>query len=127
LIDPDREMLPWEDRDKEETGGRAGFFRTLVDEEMTTIDGIRPVGPGGRVRVSRWADEWSVDVSVRGRDGAVPSSWRNTTDVATPPLVALRESPPDTRLRVAFGYYEASKYERQEWLRTAFVFILDRP
>jgi hypothetical protein len=126
LLDPDREMHRWPGPDKEEAGGRAGFSRTLVDEEMTTIGGIRPVGPGGRVRVSRWAEQWTVDVSVRGRDDAVQSYWRDPTVVASGALAALREAPPDTRLRVAFGYYEASKYERQEWLRTAFVFLLDR-
>jgi hypothetical protein len=126
-VDPERRLYQWEDLSEEELGASAEHPRAVVEEYLTSINGVSAVGPGGRITTYRHGGRISAEISVRGRRHGISSSWRHPTEIAAEAVAAFEEAPSGTRLRVAFGYYEASKYERQEWLRPAFVFLLDRP
>ena len=58
--------------------------------------------------------------------GALPSEWRELGPIVASVAESAEDSP-GVRIRFAFGYHEASKYEYQRWLRPAFVFLLDQP
>jgi hypothetical protein len=126
-VDPGRQFFRWDDLNEEERGGPPEAPRLLAAEEMAAIDGVQPIGPGGRLRIRRRTDAWLADISVRPRGEALVSHWRSWSEISRAALAALEEAPDDARLRAAFGYHEASKYEAQEWLRPVFVFVLDRP
>jgi hypothetical protein len=68
-----------------------------------------------------------LDVVVRPRDNIVGSSWRDPERIGSSIDVMAADAAEDIRLRAAFGYEEASGYERQQLLRPVFVFLLDRP
>jgi hypothetical protein len=63
---------------------------------------------------------------VRRRDRWLTSRWRDPAPIVGSVMESAEDSP-GVRIRFAFGYHESSKYERQQWLRPAFVFLLDQP
>jgi hypothetical protein len=127
IIDEGRQVYRSTDLDDEERGSAPDQPRLVVYEALTSIGGLRSVGPGGRITIYDVGERRTAELSIRKRTGGVSSRWRNPTAILSASVTALAEAPPGTRLRGAFGYYEASKYERQGWLRPAFVFLLDRP
>lgn len=89
------------------------------------IDRMRPVGPGGRM--TYYPRRHTVEIVVRPRGSQLGGQWHSSSDLANRVSSYLDlDGAPDARLRAAFGYYEASKYERQFLLRPVFVFLLDR-
>lgn len=85
------------------------------------------IGPGGALTLFRRGEYLVGDLVVRQRIGVWPErgGWRLPTDVAQR-VRALRTGS-DVELMVDFGYFEASKYERQELLRPAYLLVVDRP
>ncbi len=97
-----------------------------IEEGLGEIDVI---GPGGRVTVYWISNRVTADLTIRRRQPAEmkPRSWRDFREIGGMVLRELQNGPPDLRLRVAFGYFEASKYDAQDWLRMAFAFSIDLP
>jgi hypothetical protein len=121
-----RDAFFWTGLDKEESGGPENLPKAAAMEYWFSIDGMRPVGPGGRI--TYYPQNHSVEIVVRRRGSRLGGHWRNAADLANRVLNYLElDGAQDARLRAAFGYYEASKYERQFLLRPVFVFLLDRP
>jgi hypothetical protein len=120
-----REAFFWGDLDEEERGGPEDVPKETGAEHWLSIDGLRPVGPGGRV--TYYPRSRSVEIVARRRGARLGGAWRSAADLANRVSSHLElDGSPDARLRGAFGYYEASKYERQLLLRPVFVFLLDR-
>ncbi len=93
----------------------------------TSIDTIPCVGPGGRVTVYSLPGMTLADITTRYRTARIESRWRSPRDIATEIDGITRGEFFEVRVLGTFGYYEASKYEGQRYLRTAFVFVVDRP
>lgn len=118
-LDPERNWFRWTDLGDEEEPGPL-----VLDELVTEINGVRSVGPGGRIRRLALTHDQLVDIVVRPRIDTIPSQWRELGPI----IDSVNEAAADERevnLRVAFGYHEASGYEQQRWLRSVFVFLLD--
>jgi hypothetical protein len=121
-----RDAFFWTGLDKEESGGPENVPKAVGMEYWFSIDGMRPVGPGGRM--TYYQRRQTVEIVVRRRGPQLSGQWRNASDLTNRVSNYLElDGVPDARLRAAFGYYEASKYERQFLLRPVFVFLLDRP
>jgi hypothetical protein len=121
-----RDAYVWAGLDQEERGSLADVPKAVSMEYWFSIDGIRPVGPGGRI--TYYPQRHSVEIVVRRRGSGLRGQWCKAADLANRVSNYLElDGVPDARLRGAFGYYEGSKYERQLLLRPAFVFLLDRP
>jgi hypothetical protein len=120
-----REFYRWEDLDEEEAGAPKDVRRIVSDELWGAIDGVRPIGPGGRITV--YGPQRKADIVVRHRVRRLGGVWKPPAGIVdTVDTLLDDETPKDVRLRAAFGYFEASKYEQQRYLRPAFVFLLDR-
>jgi hypothetical protein len=127
-IDPGRTVFRWDDLDEEERGALGENRRAVAAEEFTQLEGMNVIGPGGRLVLYEGERTSTAVVSVRGRTTGVPSEWRDAPSIAAIVEEAVDDSPrAGLRIRGAFGYYEASRYDRQEWLRPAFIFVLDQP
>jgi hypothetical protein len=124
-IDPERDWFRWEDQfpglDAEERPGPH-----MIDEWVSVIDDTKSIGPGGRVKASRRSKGGLVEVMVRGRGRSLTSQWRDLAPIVGSVMESAEDSP-GVRIRFAFGYHESSKYEHQQWLRPAFVSLLDQP
>lgn len=95
----------------------------ISDNEQT----VDVIGPGGRFTVYLWGDRLSADLTVRRRQTAgIPTGWIDFIDIAERVRAELQEAGKGARLQAAFGYFEASKYEFQQWLTLAFVFAIER-
>jgi hypothetical protein len=90
------------------------------------IEGIRPrvIGPGGRITVYRGTDWTEVDLAVRRRVAQINSKWRRPERIMDGLLREIGLPPDGLELTAQFGYLELSKYELQEWLRPAFLFVV---
>lgn len=114
----------------EETGdeeaGRVGPVRSAVTEEhWLRTDGVAPVGPGGRITYYRSARR--LEIAFHVRRIPLQGRWRDVESVAREALDSFGGQVADgERLRAAFGYYEASGWERQDLLRPVFVVLVDR-
>lgn len=118
-----REWFYWEDLSDEERPAS-----NIIVERISRIDGLNCLGPGGRLSITRLHDHRIVlDVVARPRDGVVDSYWRDPGRIGSSVDIMAADAADDSRLRAAFGYEEASGYERQQLLRPVFVFLLDRP
>jgi hypothetical protein len=125
VLDP-RKAFEWTELDQEERGSPPDVAKAVGREFWLYVDDMRPVGPGGRITYYR--RRHLVEIAVRRRGPRLGGSWRNSTDLANRVSNYLElDDAPGTRLRGGFGYYEASKYERQFLLRPVFLFLLDRP
>src|SRR5258708_820683 len=120
-----REAFEWTQLDEEEKGSPDIVHSAVGKEYWLSINGIRPVGPGGRI--TYYPRRRLVEIIVRRRGKSLGGGWCKSKEVADRVLSYLEiGDAPGTRLRAGFGYYEASKYESQSVLRPAFVFLLDR-
>jgi hypothetical protein len=120
-----RDAFVWIGLDKEESGGPENVPKAAAVEYWLSIDGMRPVGPGGRM--TYYQRRQTVEIVARRRGPQLRGHWRNASDLTNRVSNYLElDGAQDARLRAAFGYYEASKYERQFLLRPVFVFLLDR-
>jgi hypothetical protein len=125
VLDP-RKACEWAELDAEERGSPPHVKKAVGREFWLYVDDMRPVGPGGRI--TYYPRRHLVEIVVRRRGPRLGGSWRNSTDLANRVSNYLElDETVGTRLRGGFGYYEASKYERQFLLRPAFLFLLDRP
>ena len=121
-----REAFAWTELDEGERGGPDNVPKAVSREYWLYVDKMRPVGPGGRI--TYYPRRHLVEIVVRRRGPRLGGHWRNPTDLANRVSNYLElDDAPGTRLRAGFGYYEASKYERQLLLRPVFLFLLDRP
>lgn len=98
-----------------------------VSSWESSIEDVPSVGPGGRVTVYVSHGMTLADITTRVRTESMESRWRTPGEIANQFERITRGEFLETHVFGAFGYYEASKYERQSYLRTAFVFIIDRP
>ena len=103
--------------------------QTIRAEATTLIGGWPVVGPGGRLTFYETAKKLHVDVVVRNRIDEIASSWRTAEaieqDLRTK-MAAQGEIDETAKLYGEFGYFELSKFETQNWLRPAFVFVVRR-
>lgn len=121
-----RRAFFWTGLNPEELGGPAGTPKIVAMEYWFEVDGMRPVGPGGRI--SYYPRRQSVEILLRRRGSQLGGSWRNSRELANCVASYLEvDQIPSVRLRGAFGYYEGSRYQRQTVLRPVFLFLLDRP
>jgi hypothetical protein len=121
-----REAFEWSELDEEERGSPDNVPKAVSREYWLYVDKMRPVGPGGRI--TYYPRRYLVEIVVRRRGPRLGGYWRSSTDLANRVSNYLElDDAPGTRLRAGFGYYEASKYERQLLLRPVFLFLLDRP
>jgi hypothetical protein len=54
-----------------------------------------------------------------------PSQWRKASDILDRVRNEMEPEPQHVTIRSTFGFFETSKYERQFWLRPAFIFALE--
>jgi len=101
---------------------------TYVEFETELPDlGVEVIGPGGRVIVKTAQDgevrALEADIVIRRRTQKVESEWRDPGDIARSILQRCGEfaARPIETLFVQFGYLELSKYERQDWMRSAVM------
>ncbi|RZT13658.1 hypothetical protein EV649_6854 [Kribbella sp. VKM Ac-2569] len=94
---------------------------------LTRIEGIRSVGPGGRVTWFNLPSGDFVDLTVRPRAERIRAAgWRDPREVAAA-VNGMVGDARGFRLRGAFGYSEPSGYEVAGLCRPSFVFVLDGP
>jgi hypothetical protein len=105
---------------------RASSSDTIVAEFRTFLSRAQlPVlGPGGRVTVYREPENLHADVVVRSTLNPITAQWRPIGEIVQRVRTRLEEHK-YTQIHAGFGYFELSKYDRQSWLRPAFVFLLD--
>jgi len=86
-------------------------------------DQVPVIGPGGRILAFALPNVVFADVVMRSRGALLPARWRGVDEVFArmPPYLSVS----GTMLTPAFGYFEASKYERQELLRLVYAFLLE--
>jgi len=107
--------------EQDDSGAYVEFGTELADL------GVNVIGPGGRVvlKVShdREARALEADIVIRRRSEKVESEWLNPGDIARSILQRCGEfaAHPVETLFVQFGYLELSKYERQDWMRSAVM------
>jgi hypothetical protein len=120
-----RKALRLEDLYSEE-GRRPDSVRSSVAEEYWLfIDGIRPVGPGGRVTYYRSAR--LLEIAFHVRIAPVSGVWRDPDIVAAEVLAAYGGAIGEgERLQAMFGYYEASMSVLQTLMRPVFVTMVDK-
>lgn len=88
---------------------------------------IEVIGPGGAFRVYQTGHSFTADVTLRKREGeGIPAAWRDYEAIFTQVRASLQNAGEGSKLRGNFGYFEASKYEFQEWLSLAFAFVIER-
>jgi hypothetical protein len=90
--------------------------------------GLPVLGPGGRLTTFAFRDGLQLDVTMRNRTARLDSSWRSGDDIVhwiRRRILAAGDGLPVKRLRGAFGYFELSKYQRQRYMRPAFVVAAD--
>lgn len=88
------------------------------------------LGPGGHVTAYQHEGELEIDVVVRKRAGAMPATVRPAEEVADfveRRIAGLSPGGPLPRLWAGFGYFELSKYDRQQYLRPAYVVAVTFP
>jgi len=108
-----------------EEGGRFGVPTAVTAEYSLYVDGVQPVGPGGRITVYGRARR--LEAAFHLRRTRLGGRWRDPGDIAREALAAFGgELTPDETLRAAFGYYEASGWEQQDLLRPVFVVLAER-
>jgi hypothetical protein len=121
-----REPFQWTHLDEEEKGSPDNVQSAVGKEYWLSVNNVHPVGPGGRV--TYYPRRHLVEIVVRRRGKKLGGRWRKPPEVANRVASYLEiDDTPGTRLRAGFGYYEASKYEKQSLLRPVFLFLLDRP
>jgi hypothetical protein len=121
-----REAFEWTKLNEEERGSPENVPKAVGREYWLYVDEMRPVGPGGRI--TYYPGRHLVEIVARRRGARLNGYWRSPTDLANRVSTFLElDEIREARLRARFGYYEASKYERQLLLRPVFVFLLDRP
>ncbi len=109
-------------REERDPSGRYIEFET----ELADL-GVDVIGPGGRVILKQMQDQdvhtLEADIVIRRRGQKIESEWRDPGDIARSILQRCGEfaaSPPEM-LFVQFGYLELSKYESQDWMRSAVM------
>ena len=85
------------------------------------------IGPGGRIMIAREASGTTAEIVIRKRGAAIASRWRSTDDLMASLNRRITQSASGAASIVqdAFGYFELSKYERQDWLRPAFMLLIE--
>lgn len=111
----------------EDDSGRASFVAASVTEEhRLAIDGIPPVGPGGRITYYRSARLMEIAFRMRSHR-LFGGTWRDPRVVAAEVVAAFEGGLIEgERLRAGFGYYEASMSVPQRLIRPVFVVMVDR-
>jgi hypothetical protein len=89
-----------------------------------SLGDIPVIGPGGRVLTFAVRSQVLLDVVMRPRREALRVRWRDSGEVEERigPYVGV----PGIAVRPGFGYFEASKYERQDIMRLVYAFLIDR-
>jgi hypothetical protein len=121
----ERRFSALEALDEEESGAPRDVNRLVTKELWGSIDEVRSVGPGGRITI--YESQRRADIVVRHRVRRLGGIWRppNLVEEAVNDLFGEGFAP-DVTLRGALGYFEASKFDQQRYLRPAFVFLLDQ-
>jgi hypothetical protein len=93
---------------------------------------IPVVGPGGHLTVYRTSfhgetNLLQIDLVIRPTRNPIPSRWRSASEIFRQWETRYSEEQEPLKISAAFGYFELSKYERQVWLRPAFVFDVGHP
>lgn len=85
------------------------------------------IGPGGRIVIAREASGTTAEIVIRKRGRTIASRWRSTDDLMAGLSRRITQCAPGAASIVqdAFGYFELSKYERQDWLRPAFMLLIE--
>jgi hypothetical protein len=102
---------------------RSTVIRMNLESSLPGV-GIPVIGPGGRIIVAAEAGTLTADIVTRKRAEGVASMWRKHDDLESNLLRRIAERSGGhriTELVGTFGYFELSKYERQEWLRPTFL------
>jgi len=96
------------------------------ESQIAELD-LPVIGPGGRIMIAHEARGITAEIVIRKRDETVTSDWRSTDDLMASLSRRITQSTIGATSIVehAFGYFELSKYERQEWLRPAFMFLIE--
>ncbi len=107
--------------------GKQGRVQTLVNLPENNR-AVAVLGPGGAIIGSDGADGLEIAVVIRHREQSLPSTWRKPEAVIEELFTGFGIpgsdiSPSDVRLR--FGYFELSKYDRQSTMRPVFLAVLD--
>ena len=103
-------------------------YRSLIPP-YPAAEPIPVIGPGGRIAIHN-APRGSepgieVDIVIRRRLAPLlPSIWRHADDIVAAVRDEIGSAASPVTIHAAFGYFELSKYERQDVLRPAFVFVL---
>lgn len=129
-----RGVLESGSRQWQESGYRyEGVSSLVTDEFLLEVDGLAPVGPGGRVIAygnGSWAGRGratlrNLEIVCRPRTEQLGGVWRDPDQIAAGILNAFGPSEDGGGVLLAdFGYYEASKYESQDVLRPVVVAVL---
>lgn len=85
--------------------------------------GIDVIGPGGRILVYHWPRPVAADLVIRKRLDAFGGRWRALAELTD--NIPLTAWPAGLFVTCEFGYFELSKYERQDLLRPVFLFSLE--
>src|ERR1700723_1111289 len=120
-----------EDPGREFEGVQAPDSQTAFQEYRSTIrpypgatSSTSVVGPGGRMTIYNDDRSTLVSIVARTRGASHPSNWRKATDILDRIEDEIGPQPSTVSVHVTFGFFETSKYERQYWMRPAFVFVL---
>lgn len=92
---------------------------------VTDTTNLPVIGPGGRISVYREQQRIEADIVVRHRQRPVKSEWRDPEPVVRRLGAQILRERADVKITAQFGYLELSKYERQLWMRPAFIFVLE--
>jgi hypothetical protein len=101
--------------------------RPVIPVPPVTAESIPVVGPGGRAVVYTTTRGFSGDLTIRRRLNSSPGFWRAPNEIVARLKCDCPGSPSHVYLRMAFGYFELSKYELQSIMRPVFVFSVEQP
>jgi hypothetical protein len=89
--------------------------------------GLPVIGPGGRILIAHEATGTTAEAVIRKRGETVFSRLRSTDDLIASLSRRIAQHPDGSAsiVEAAFGYFELSKYERQDWLRPVFMVSIE--
>lgn len=102
-----------------------GYVTSVAREYWLPIEGVLPVGPGGRM--TYYQSSKLLEMAIHFRSNRLAGVWRDPDRIAVEILTAFDGAVVGgERLRATFGYYESSLYVSQTLLRPVYVAMVER-